>query len=134
MSESTPSVPARIRSRTASIPWVNSASFARPTMRRRALEAVGRAERLVEVRTVPLAPLEIHQPLLEADQELARFLVEHLAESVVRTIRNGVYPSDVPDLAEPLSSADASPDRSLANPIECPGRDSRFAPHASALI
>ena len=59
--------------------------------RRGALEAVGRPEGLVQVRTVPLAPLQVHQPLFQADQKLARLLEEHLAEPVVRT-RQDPYP------------------------------------------
>ena len=86
MSESTASVPARIRSRTASIPCVNSARAIKPTMAGGTLETVGRTERLIQVRTIPLTPLQIHQPLFEADQEFARFLIKHLAESIVRTI------------------------------------------------
>jgi hypothetical protein len=50
---------------------------------RSTLETVRRPKGLVQMRTVPLAPLQIHQPLFEADQELPRFFIEHLAETVV---------------------------------------------------
>ena len=53
--------------------------------RRGTLEAVGGPERLVQMRTVPLAALQIHQPFFQADEQLARLLEEHLAEAVVRT-------------------------------------------------
>ena len=43
-----------------------------PDHRPCALEAMGRAERLVEMRTVPLTPLQIHQPFFQADEKLAR--------------------------------------------------------------
>jgi hypothetical protein len=48
------------------------------------LDAMGSAECPVKVRTVGLTPLQIHQPLFESDEKLARFLEEHLTESVVR--------------------------------------------------
>jgi hypothetical protein len=48
------------------------------------LEAMCRAKGLIEVRTVALTSLEIHQSLFETDQELTRFLVKHLAKTVVR--------------------------------------------------
>ena len=85
MSESTASKPARIRSRTASMPWVNSAIDRQAHHGRGPLQAVGRPKGLVEVRTIALTPLQIHQSLFETDQELARFLEKHLPESVVRT-------------------------------------------------
>ena len=52
---------------------------------RGSLETMGRTKRLIQVRTIPLTPLQIHQPLFEADQELPRLLIKHLAEPVVRT-------------------------------------------------
>jgi hypothetical protein len=42
------------------------------------------AERPVQVGAVSLAALEIHQPFFQAEQELSRFLEEHLEEPVVR--------------------------------------------------
>jgi hypothetical protein len=57
------------------------------------LQTVGCAECLVEVRTVGLTPLEIHQPFFQADQELARFLEEHVAKAVFRTAAQFQEPS-----------------------------------------
>ena len=51
--------------------------------RRGAFQAVRRAKCPIEVRAVPLAPLQVHQPFFQADQELARLFEEHLAEPVV---------------------------------------------------
>ncbi len=51
--------------------------------RRGTLQTVRRAKRPIEVRTVPLTSLQVHQPFFQADQELARFFEEHLAEPVV---------------------------------------------------
>src|SRR5262249_51924561 len=65
---------------------------------RRALKAVGRAERLVQVGTIPLAPLQVHQSLFQADEELPRFFVEHLAETVVRARTHFREPSLVSPL------------------------------------
>ena len=52
---------------------------------RGALDGMGRAESLIQVRTVSLAPLQVHQPFLQADQVLPRLLEEHFTETVVRT-------------------------------------------------
>ena len=82
MSESTASEPDRIFSSTASIPFVNRAIDSRPTIAAAPFRLWRRGS-LVEVRTVPLAPLQVHQPFFQADQELARLLEEHLAEPVV---------------------------------------------------
>jgi hypothetical protein len=57
------------------------------------LQAVGRPEGLVEVRTIALTPLQVHQSLFETNEELTRFLVKHLPESVVRTVAQIVAPS-----------------------------------------
>src|SRR5262249_9726105 len=84
---------------------------------RRALEAVGRPECLVEVRTIPLAPLEIHQPLFEADQELSRLLVEHLAESIVRATCQSCHPSKRCPTPPVASARD-----DLAGPVPVPSR------------
>ena len=83
MSESTAREPDRIFSSTASIPLVNRAIDSRPTIADGALQTVRRAKRPIEVRAVPLTPLQVHQPFFQADQELARFFEEHLAEPVV---------------------------------------------------
>ena len=85
MSESTPSVPLRIRSSTASIPCVNSAIAAQAHHGRRPLQAVGCSERPIKMRAIALTPLEVHQPFFEADEQLARLFVEHLTESIFRT-------------------------------------------------
>ncbi len=85
MSESTASKPARIRSRTASMSMGELGDRRQAHHGRGPLQAVGRPKGLVEVRTVALTPLQIHQSLFETDQELARFLEKHLPESVVRT-------------------------------------------------
>jgi hypothetical protein len=37
------------------------------------------------VRAVSLAPLQVHQPFLQADQEFSRLLEKHLTETVIRT-------------------------------------------------
>jgi hypothetical protein len=50
---------------------------------RGSLEAMSRPKCLVQVRTVPLAALQFHQALFQADQELTRLFEEHLAEPVV---------------------------------------------------
>ena len=48
-------------------------------------QAVGRPKCPIKVRTVALTPLQVHQPLLEADQELTCLFIKHLTKSVVRT-------------------------------------------------
>jgi len=60
--------------------------------RRRPLDAVRGAEGPVEVGAVPLAALQLHQPLFQAEQELARLLEEHLQEPIVRNTQ-GPTPS-----------------------------------------
>jgi hypothetical protein len=48
------------------------------------LQTVGCPECPVEVRTIRLTPLQVHQSFFQTDEELTRFLEKHLLESFVR--------------------------------------------------
>src|SRR5205807_7327058 len=82
-----------------------------PDHRRGPLEAVGGAEGPVEVRAVSLLALQLDQPFFQADEELARFLVEHHPEAIIA--------SQVSTLSSVLSSPTDSSSRGDVRRVAC---------------
>jgi hypothetical protein len=64
-------------------PMSELGDLGKPDHRRRTLDAMGGPKRSVEVRAIVLAALELDQPLFQADEKLARFLVEHHPKAIV---------------------------------------------------